>query len=387
MRRLKIFLKHYFFPAGILSGTIIGAGMFALPYVFKETGWIAGLAYFLFFGIVFSLVHLMYADIILRSGGKPHFAYYAKKYLGLWSFGAAVMISTVGFFLILTVFLTLSASFMKLIFPVDAWMVVLVFWALASLAVFIEIKKVAFLELIITLGMILIVTFLFFLGAGKTGDFIFRNALGNFSWEVFILPFGPILFALAGRPAILSVVTYFRKVRLPVNSIKPAIIGGTLTPVAVYILFILGVAGLSSKISSDAVSGLSSSPYPILLGVGFLGLAAIFSTYILVGRSIRDSLIYDLAFPRWHAALLVIALPVMLYFAGLDNFFTLVGIAGGIFISVDMILVVLIWQAVNHTGIKRKLITRLGSKTAFIAFLVIFMGLVYEIFSLISLVR
>jgi len=123
------------------------------------------------------------------------------------------------------------------------------------------------------------------------------------------------------------------------------------------------------------------------VSVGFLGLTAIFSTYILVGRSIRDSLIYDLDFPRWHAALLVVALPIMFYFAGLNNFFYLVGIIGGIFVSCDALLVVLIWQALNHSGKERKLITRLGSKTAFIIFLVIFLGLAYEIFSLLSWVR
>ena len=325
--------------------------------------------------------------IFWEGGGKQYFVYYAKKYLGTWSFGAAIIISTVGFFLILTVFLTLSASFLKLILPIDELAAVLIFGSLASLAVFFEIKKVAFLELVITLGMILIVAILFFLGLGDTGNFILGNALGNFGWEVLILPFGPILFALAGRPAVLSVVAYFREVRLPISLMKPAIVGGTLAPIFVYILFILGIVGLSRNISSDAVSGLLGSSYPILVSVGFLGLTAIFSTYILVGRSIRDSLIYDLDFPRWHAALLVVALPIMFYFAGLNNFFYLVGIIGGIFVSCDALLVVLIWQALNHSGKERKLITRLGSKTAFIIFLVIFLGLAYEIFSLLSWVR
>ena len=66
--------KNFILPAGLLAETIIGAGMFALPYVFQKSGIGLGLFYLFFFGLVSILIHLMYADIILRTSENHRFA-------------------------------------------------------------------------------------------------------------------------------------------------------------------------------------------------------------------------------------------------------------------------------------------------------------------------
>lgn len=392
MKNLKIFIKQFVFPASILGGTIIGAGMFTLPRVFAEIGYVMGLLYFGLFAAVFSLVHLMYADIILRSGGKLQFAAYARRYLGNWSFGPVALISTIGFFLSLTIYLSLSSSFVGLIFPVNIQFSILIFWALASFVIFFEVRKVAFLELLIIAGKIILIGILFYLGLQQSGTPLSHvTAMGNPSnWglSLLILPFGPILFSLAGRAAITSFVSYFRAERIPTSFMKSAIVWGTIIPVFIYLLFIVGVAGLSGSISADSISGLvasAHSSYAVLCMVGLLGVIALFGTYVLIGRAIQDSLVNDLYFPKWNAALLVVALPPMLYFVGLNNFFSLVSIVGGIFIACEALFIVLVWQGANHAKKERKLIMHLGEKTALAIFLILFVGLAYEIISLFSL--
>ena len=380
----KTFVRNFLFPASILSGTIIGAGMFALPYVFAEVGYMLGVLYFVLFAAILSVVHLMYADIILRSGGKPQFAYFAKKYLGDWSFYPAILVGTVGLILVLTIYLVLSVSFVRLVAPVPAEAIVTIFWLMASLAVFVEIRKIAMLELFFTLSTVLIVGVLFYLGVPRLGVFISEKSWVSFSPALFILPFGPILFAFTGRTAIPSIINYFKKTNLSIKALKAVIIWGTMAPIFIYLLFIAGIAGLSGRISSDAVSGLFLPSFAVLLGVGILGLVEIFSTYILVGRSIRDSLVYDLNFSSWSAALLVVALPITLYLSGLQNFFSLVGIVGGIFLAAELLFIVLIWRALNNEGGEQKLIRHLGPKTVFSILVILFGGFLYEIFSLLA---
>ena len=40
--------SQFIFPTSLLAGTIIGAGMFALPYLFEKSGIILGLLYLIF---------------------------------------------------------------------------------------------------------------------------------------------------------------------------------------------------------------------------------------------------------------------------------------------------------------------------------------------------
>ena len=58
--------KNFIVAIALLAGTIIGAGIFSLPYVFKVVGfWVGVLCLVLFTG-VYTVIHLMYAAVIKR---------------------------------------------------------------------------------------------------------------------------------------------------------------------------------------------------------------------------------------------------------------------------------------------------------------------------------
>lgn len=376
----------FLFPASILSATVIGAGMFALPFVFQSIGYVVGLIYLVLFVTVFSLVHLMYADIILRSGGDSQLANLAKRYIGGWSFLPSFLVATVGLILVLTVYLVLAGSFMRWLWPIGTLNAVIVFWLVGTLAIFFEIKKLAWLELIITVAMVIIVAILFASGLPRVTNFLSVAAFRSVGfWEgmsLLILPFGPILFSLSGRTAIPSILEYFKRQKVSSNLLPRVIVFGTAAPALIYLFFIFGVTGLSAVVSGDAISGLLTPSYALLLGVGLLGLAAIFSTYIIIGRSVRDSFIYDTKFSRVGAAILVTFLPMGLYLIGLQDFFTLVGVVGGIFLTLETLLIVSIWQRLNNKKVARKLLLHFGSGTVTILVSILSLGFIYEIFSL-----
>ena len=70
--------KRFLMAAMILSGTIIGAGVFSLPYVFREIGFLWGIFYLAFFTAVYFAVHVMYASTIEARDGTHHFFYYPR---------------------------------------------------------------------------------------------------------------------------------------------------------------------------------------------------------------------------------------------------------------------------------------------------------------------
>ncbi len=108
--------KNIFLPASILAGTIIGAGMFSLPFIFKEIGLAAGIFYLAFFTLIFIGLYFIFADLILRTPGNHRYIGYAKIYLGNWGFFSSLFVGLIQLFLVLTIYLVLSGSYSNLVF-------------------------------------------------------------------------------------------------------------------------------------------------------------------------------------------------------------------------------------------------------------------------------
>ena len=75
--------RRFLLPVGILSGAIIGAGVFSLPYVLHPFGTLFAGVYLGVLGLVFAVVHLLYADLALRTPGNLNFVGIARHYLGV----------------------------------------------------------------------------------------------------------------------------------------------------------------------------------------------------------------------------------------------------------------------------------------------------------------
>lgn len=362
MASLSFFSKQYLFPVGILSGTIIGAGMFALPFVFVRAGLLTSLFLLLTGGGAYTLIHLLYADLFLSTPGSHRFVGYARLYLGRPGFILAFLASVLQMVLVLAVYLVLTERFAGLLLPgITPLLPVLVFWASGTILFLSRPERIALLEWFSLLGIVGIIVFLFGFGAARLGDLSIPLLPARAS--DFFLPLPPLLFALAGRVAIPPLVLY-----LKTNGgegsrtlIRSTIIVGTLLPVFVYLLFSLAVVSLAPSPTEDTISGLLHALSPGLLGlIGFLGLLALWSSYITIGLDIQNILKLDFFLPRPLRALILWLLPLFLYFAAGGSFLTLVSLVGGLFLSLEGILIIALWsrargRAGNHSSLLPRL--------------------------------
>lgn len=377
--------KNIILPASLLAGTIIGAGIFALPLVFEKAGIITGLFYLGFFSAGFVFIHLMYADLILKTEGGENlhrFPGYAKIYLGNWGFWTSILMTIVGMLFVLTVYLILSVSFFNLIKPISPAIPdvskLLIFWFLGSAAIFLGIRRLAFSEFLITGGIISIILIIFGYGLGHFDKII---SVPAFNFQNIFLPYGAVLFALAGRVAIPAVISYFQKIGRPAIEIKKPIILGTLLPALVYLLFVFGIWGLSEIVSEDAVSGLVGQiPQWVLTLVGIFGLISLWSSYIVIGLDVKNSLKFDLKFPKILAGLTVIILPLLLYFFGFQSFLTLVSLIGGIFIALEGVFIVLMWLKSRKIKTEQAIFKKLNPLIVYALIIIFIGGIIYEIF-------
>jgi amino acid permease len=364
--------KDFILPAGLLSALIIGAGMFALPYVFVQAGFLAGFLYLALGAAVFSTLHVMYSEVIEATPGKHRFVGYARIHLG--SIGKWISVATVlfGMILTLTVYLILSTSFIKLIFPaLPPTASVILFWALGSVVVLMSLNRLANFEFAVTLAMVGIVGTLFVLGFSESN----LGSLTSFpiiNLTEVLLPYGVVLFSFSGRAAISSVREYFQSKNLDDGGkrLKRAIIWGTLAPAVVYAFFVLAIVWLSpGGVSVDSVSGIRINFPGVLALIGLLGFFVIWTSYFFLGLEARDILSYDLKIPPLIDSVLIVFLPLILYFYSSQNLIWFISLAGGIFLALESIVVILMRRKLKPIG-----------PWAYIIILLLLGGIAYGVF-------
>lgn len=357
-------------PAGLLAALIIGAGMFSLPYLFSIAGFWLGILYLVIFSAVFAMIHLMYVDIIRRTEGAHRFVGYARMYLGRRGFWASMVTTLVGIILILLIYLVLGSYFMQVIFPVlNDISAFLIFWLFSAGAVVAGIKRIANTSLFIAGFMILMIFAIFFVGVQS-----FNVASFSFNPIYALFPYGAILFSFAGRPAISSIHEYMIEKKISEERVNLAIVLGSMVPAILYILFVIGILGITGGlVSEDAVSSvnLASPVLGILLAV--LSLFSIWTSYILLGIEAKKILLNDLSISVFWAGIIVSFMPLLMYFGGLNSLLGLIGISGAVLLASESILVVIMWIKLAKPKVLSLLVS-LGLIAVFI------LGAIYEVF-------
>jgi len=332
--------KNAFLGIILLAGTIIGAGIFSLPFIFSKIGLLPGLFYLLFFTVFYGIIHLMYARILEKQEANHQFFYLAHKYFSRFFANLASLAVIGDLIFTLLVYLVLAPAFFQYVWPAPWLILMLVFWLASSIFIFVRSKAMAWADLISILCMFGIIALVFWAGRGQVLE---SSWFQKMDFTLLFLPFGPLLFSLAGRPAIHKIMELRSQVasRFPLKSV---IFWGTAIPSLVYMFFIVSVLRLQPAPSDDVFSSLSFLPSWVLLALGLMGILSLWDSYFMIGANLKDLLLFDLKYPRWLAYALVLFLPLGLYFVGLRNFMMAIGLAGGLFLALEGIFIGAMWR-------------------------------------------
>lgn len=328
-------------PASILAGIIIGAGVFSLPFVFLSAGLSTSFFYLILFGAIYILLYFIYADVVVRTAGEHRFVGYADIYLGRAGFISSLAIGLLQLFFVMTIYLILAPSFSRLFLGGDFLTHFIFFWLAGSALIFLNSKRLGFSEFLIVVGIAVIMTVIFLVGL--PGFLSHAVAFGKIDLAKF-LSVGPILFALSGTLAIPEIVNYFREAKIPLSLLRKSLLVGGVIPIVAYGAFVIGIIGLSGKVSEDSVSGLAGNVSdPLLWLIGILGILSLISSYIVVGANVRKIIQYDLNLPGFLGGAAAVFVPVFLYAAGLQGFLDAVSFVGSLFLPLESILLIAIW--------------------------------------------
>jgi len=327
--------KKFWATTFTLSGTIIGAGILGLPYVFAKSGFLIGLFWLITIGATMMFVNLCLGEITLRTKSRHQLSGYAEKYLGKWGKRTMFFTMIFGVYSALIAYLIGEGQSLSKLLPGNINPIILGigFWLIMTLLIKEGLKGLKKIE---TWGVLAIITivitiFIKFLPQIQTSNLLIWNH-ANIS-----LPIGIVIFALMGFT---SISELREEIRGQEKLLKKAIILGSTIPIALYILFSAIIIGVLGK-NIDQVATLSFGPTMTILGI-----FTMLTSYFVLSFSLHDAIKYDFKTNKKNNILLTSLIPLALYILitkfNLLGFSSILSIGGVISGGLTGILIIII---------------------------------------------
>lgn len=334
-----------------LVGTTIGAGMFAIPYVTAKVGLPLGMAYLVGLGFLTLLINLAYGEIILRTKGDHQFPGYAAKYLGPTGKYLACGLMILSLYGPMLAYLVKTGEFLAILFPslFTPQSGTLVFFTLAAWTIFFGLKTISVVESYLTLALIFLIVLLGGIGLPKIE---LLNWVANPNFGEFFLPYGVILFALAGT----TVIPEMEEIqRSEPKNLRQSIVWGTAIPVLAYALFMAAVVGISGPLTSDdAIRGLVGYLPGWIISLGaIIGVLAMATSFLTIGYVLKEFFYRDFKINTHLAWGLACLVPLILYLSGVMSFITVLSLTGAVAIGLENALTMIIYTLAKRRGEKK----------------------------------
>jgi len=343
-------MKQFLLATAVLMSTIVGVGMFGLPYAGAQSGFLIAAVFLIVLTIIMTLLHLFYGEIVSRTKEKHRLVGYADHYLGKGWRNLVTVSTVVGFYGSLLAYIIVGGDFLHLIFSsaINTSSIVfnLIFFVIGAVVVYFGLRLISGLDFLMGFFLVLIIFLFLYLGFNQ----INIDNLKTFNWSNIFIPYGVILYSLAGIAAIPEIREIFSENNR--KFYKRAIILGTVIPAVLYLIFMGTVIGLTGLNTSDeAIKGLS-----VLLGekvvfIGALfGFLATITSFFIIGLYLKETLWYDLKINKNLAWFLTCFVPLILLGLGMHNFITIIILLGALMGGIEGTAVVLIYKRAKKLG-------------------------------------
>ncbi len=359
-------------------GSVIGVGIFGLPYVFSQSGFAIGATWLVALALVYMLVLAAYSEVIVTTRGKHHLAGLTKKYLGKhWTWAAFITIAASSWGALLA-YLILGGGFLHaLISPLlggSVFTYQIIFYTICSLLLIGGLGFIVRLEgIFVALLFILLALIL----TGSTPHIDLTN-LTSITTDHWFTPFGVVIFALGGAAVVPEMAQVLgRQKRL----LPRAIITGVAIVSVVYLIFtgiIVAVSGAGT--TQDAITGLGAvvGEWVLLIG-SLIGLFSVFTSFLILGMSFMDMLTIDYKRRYMTSWAVVISVPMALFLLNIREFIEVVGFVGGVFGGCASLLIIATYLSAKKHATTTKRAFKVPSWTMYACALVFITGIIMMI--------
>lgn len=351
-------LKEYLFLKGwirkdvtlyqavaMIVGTTIGAGILGMPYAISRVGLLFGIILIVSIGFLAMGVNLLVGEVSARTNGSLQIVGLTRRYLGAKGGALMTFIFYLQLFVILTVYIIGMGGIASEFFWGGPLFWGIVVWMLGSMIVFKGINAIKTVEFVLTGIIFLTILIISFLAMPHIQvEFVRYSNLG-----AFFVPYGVVLFSLSG---VGTIPAAYRLLQGKNEDFKRAIVISTSVAMVVYIVFTTLVVGvLGNGTTEIATLGLGRAlGTPMFYTANVFAFLAMMTSFIMGGMQLRDSMEWDFQFPYLRATSIALLVPLSIFLLGLRQFIFAINIVGGIFMSLQMFMLVLVYWRAKQSG-------------------------------------
>ena len=339
----------FWYAVATLVGSTVGVGIFGIPFVFTKAGLLPGILFLAGLTVVVLLLNLMYGEVVLRTESHHQLVGYTAKYLGPNARKIILFTMTLGVYGALLSYIIVAGTFLSqvlssFIFFSPATFSTL-FLIIGSLFILKGLRAVSRFDLIMLIFFVAAMLLLTIFGFPHI-QLNNYTLLTNVYW---FLPFGVIFFALSG---LAGIPLAYERLDGNKGQFRKLVVLGTLIPAAIYLVFALVVMGVSGEVTSpDAITGLASFfTGPVVTLGSIFGLLAVFTCFLSLGLALKEAYQYDGKFSAFKSWLLVVIPPYILFLLGFRNFINIIGLVGGLALSIEGIMLVFLYVKARRSG-------------------------------------
>lgn len=368
--------KQYIFPVATLTGGIIGVGFLSLPYIAMSVGLPLMLLYFAVLTAVVMVVHVMFGRVCLATPDFKRWPGFVGFYFGPWARRIMSPVMVAGSFGILLVYLIVGGQFSAAIgvswFGGAAAWYVAVFFIAASACVYFGVRLISRIDFLALISLLVILALIFFRGSDSISLAHLLVSTSQLNMATIFLPYGAIMFSLWGIglvPEIEEMVPAAKK------NVKGIVIASVALAALFYLVFMILILSITGgQTTPTALTGLAGALGSRIASVALLiGLISTFVAFVAQGLLLKKVFTYDVGLGEFYAWALTCCVPLVLLLLGVNSFIPLISFIGGVLLSIDGILVLLMYR-------------NIGGKAALVYPLIIFfiLGIIYELIHVIN---
>ncbi len=347
-KKISVFLKSL----SVFMGTIIGVGMFGLPFVASKAGFSVVFIYFVLMVSIAIIVHFFFAEVALGTNNIYRLPGYVGEYLGIaWKKASFIVIAT-GIFGALLAYLIVAGKFLNsLLGPYiggSAFIYTIIFFLLGTYLVFRGIKGISGTEMILLI-IILLIVLLFLI---KSFPFINFYNFQIVNLKYLFFPFGVVLFSLWGTELVPEIKEMLarsikNKNELKIN-LKIVLASGLIFSAIIYLVFVFIVLGASgANTSEEAISGLGKilGSNSLIIKLGFIfGIIACFTSFLTLALTLKKIFWYDFGLSKNLSWFLTCFFPLALFLLGMQKFIEVIGLTGAFAVGGEGIIIIFLYR-------------------------------------------
>lgn len=318
-------------------GNMVGAGIFALPFVFWQAGLLVGVIELVIIAIANNLILQAYSRLAVKHHDRSNFSTVIGDYLGPKLRPLSVVIYCVMLWGGMLAYVLFGGQFIVNLLGLgqeSLWICQFIF--AVGLAPFIVGGEFFVNRL---QGILLPIFFAAILFLAVAGGAYFDTSNLILIGDSWLAPFGIIMFAING----IACIPELRDVSGgDFDLMKKALNYSTVTVMAIYGVFVTVMIGmLGGDITVDAVSMIGLVDPLLLKIVSFIGLCTLSTAFLSVGSALLGNFLNDFRWRLLPAWLITVSVPFGLWLLGASDIALVLGITGGVLVGAIAGLVLL----------------------------------------------